>query len=85
MNISKVSTGLNAAFGLKFRVAFGEFPQYGVSFKVQGSEVPGFRVQYFRIKCLDCFAVSSDPCNLSAVYLTFEPLNREPLNQVADY
>lgn len=37
MNISKVSTGLNAAFGLKFRVAFGEFPQYGVSFKVQGS------------------------------------------------
>lgn len=37
MKISKVSTGLNAAFGLKFRVAFGELPQYGV--QCQRSEV----------------------------------------------
>jgi hypothetical protein len=31
MNMGKVSTGLNAAMALNFRVAFEGIPQYGVS------------------------------------------------------
>jgi hypothetical protein len=48
MKILKVSTCLNVTFRHKFRVAFNNFPQYGVGyrfwvqrFRVQGS---GFRV-----------------------------------------
>ncbi len=44
MNIGKVSTDLNAANAPNFRVAFEGIPQYGVCRYVQGSEVPGFRV-----------------------------------------
>jgi hypothetical protein len=57
MNIGKVSTGLNAAHALNFRLAFEDIPQYGVNTKVQRSKVPGFRV--FNVSN-GCFAVSSN-------------------------